>query len=198
MNPATKVMAGLLVRVHTGFVKVKSKGEEKMINRLAKLLDGFREKALLSFKDRNVDLKDERVKVAEEIYSAIEDAGPITEVPFLPHTEELGKCSVFYRSFFVDSDVTSGDDFEKCLEFLGGVSPSSEGKEEGWRKAGRTAAGREKKEKMKEKEKWADGPSKERKKERKREGRKKERVEWGNKIGKNKLKINKSIRRVLL
>lgn len=136
VNPATKVMAGLLVRVNTGFVKVESRSEQKLINRLAKLLDGFKEKVLLSFKDGNVDLNDEKVKVAEEIYSAVEDVGPVTEVPFLPHTEELGKCSVFYRSYFVDSNAILEDDFRECLEFLGGAVPFSEGGEETWRKVG--------------------------------------------------------------
>ena len=136
VNPATKVMAGLLVKVHTGFMKVESKDEKKVIDRLAKLVDEFREKALLSFKDQNVGLKDERVKVAEEIYSVIEDVGPVIEVPFLPHTEELGKCSVFLRSFFVDSDVTGEDDFGKCLGFLRGAFPSLEDREEMWRKVG--------------------------------------------------------------
>ena len=41
------------------------------------------------------------------------------------------------------------------------------------------------------------GPVRKRKKER-REIRKKEGVEWGNKIGKNKLKINKNIGEVVL
>lgn len=135
VNPATKVMAGLLVRMNTGFVKVNSRTEQKLIDRLAKLVAGFKEKALLSFKDGNVDLNDEKVKVAEEIYSAIEDVGPVTEVPFLPHTEELGKCSVFSRSYFVDSNAICEDDFRKCLEFLGGAFPFSEGGE-GWRKVG--------------------------------------------------------------
>jgi len=132
VNPATKVMAGLLVRVNTGFVKVESRSEQKLINSLAKLLDGFREKVLLSFEDENVDLNDEKLKVAEEIYSAVEDLGAVTEVPFLPHTEELGKCSVFHRSYFVDSDVVREDDFKKCLEFLGGAVPFSEGGKETW------------------------------------------------------------------
>jgi hypothetical protein len=140
VNPATKVMAGLLVRVNTGFVKVNSRREQKLINSLAGLLAGFKEKALLSFKDQNVDLKDERLKVAEEIYSAIEDVGPVTEIPFLPHTEELGKCSVFYRSYFVDSNTIREDDFRKCLEFLGGAFPFSEGGEETWRRVGRGEA----------------------------------------------------------
>ena len=136
VNPATKVMAGLLVRVNTGFVKVESRREQKLINSLAGLLDGLKEKALLSFEDQKVDLSDEKVKVAEEIYSAVEDVGPVTEVPFLPHTEELGKCSVFYRSYFVDSDAICEDDFRKCLEFLGGAVPFSEGGKETWRGVG--------------------------------------------------------------
>lgn len=136
VNPATKVMAGLVVRVNTGFVKVESISEQKLINHLARLLDGFKEKVLLSFKDQNVDLKDEKLKVAEEIYSVIEDVGPVTEVPFLPHTEELGKCSVFHRSYFVDSNAVREDDFKKCLEFLGGAVPFSEGGKETWRGVG--------------------------------------------------------------
>jgi hypothetical protein len=136
VNPATKVMAGLLVRVNTGFVKVESRSEQKLIDSLAGLLGGFREKVLLSFEDQKVDLSDEKVKVAEEIYSAVEDVGPVTEVPFLPHTEELGKCSVFFRSYFVDSDVVREDDFRKCLEFLGGAVPFSEGGKETWRGVG--------------------------------------------------------------
>jgi len=126
LNPATKVMAGLLIRMNTGLMKVKSKSEYEVITRLAGLLDQFKEKASLSFCDENVRLKDEKLRVAEEIYYAIEDAGPITEVPFLPHTEGLGKCSIFFPSYFVDSDVVLEGDFKKCLEFLGGTFSSSE------------------------------------------------------------------------
>lgn len=134
LNPATRIMAGLLVRVNTGFVKVVSKKEREVITRLAGLLDGFREKARLSFRDEEVELKGEKVEVAEEVYSAIEDSGPLVEVPFLPHTEELGRCSIFSPSYFVDSDVMLDEDFRKCLEFLGGSFSSLEGREETWRK----------------------------------------------------------------
>ncbi len=136
INPATKIMAGLLVRVNTGFVKVRSKNECKVITRLAGVLGQFKEKARLSFRDENVDLKDEKLEVAEEVYSVIEDAGPVTEVPFFPHTEELGKCSVFFPSFFVGSDVVVEDDFKQCLGFLGGGFSSFEGGEQAWRRVG--------------------------------------------------------------
>lgn len=134
INPANRIMAGLLVRMNTGFMKVKSKSEQKLISHLAKFLDRFKEKACLSFTDKNVYLKDEKLRVAEEIYTAVEDAGPITEVPFLPHTEELGKCSVFSRYYFVDSDITLESDFKKCLEFLGGTLSTSGSGEETRRK----------------------------------------------------------------
>ena len=63
---------------------------------------------------------------------------------------------------------------------------------------GRTV-GREKKEKgNREEREQADKPSKEKKGKEKWERRKRERVEWGNKISKKELKINKNIRRVVL
>ena len=65
------------------------------------------------------------------------------------------------------------------------------------RRAGLLRAEKKRKKGKKEETGWIE-PNKERKKESKKEGRKKERVEWGNKIGKNKLKISKNIRRVVL
>ena len=140
VNPATRVMAGLLVRMNTGFMKFKSKNEHKLTTPLVELLDRLKEKALLSFKDKNVSLKDAKLKVADEIYSVIEDAGPVVEVPFFPHTEELGKCSIFSRSCFVDSDIMHEDDFRKCLDFLGGVFPSFDCGEQTWSKVAEAEA----------------------------------------------------------
>ena len=140
VNPATRIMAGLLMRINTGFVKVEPKNERKIITHLAELLCGFKEKALESFKDKNVTLKDEELRVADKIHYAIENTGPITEVPFLPHTEELGVCSIFSRTYFVNSDITLDKDFKKCLEFLGGTFPSSERAEEKGRKTAEAEA----------------------------------------------------------
>lgn len=119
LNSATKMMGGLLIRSSTGQISVTQKNECDTINHLAKLLDNFKKKATHSLQNRNITLKDEKLEIADEIYYAIEDAGPITETPFLPHTEELGACSIF-PSYSVDSDVTHDNTFQKCLEYLGG------------------------------------------------------------------------------
>ena len=138
MNPATRIMAGLLIKVNTGFMKISAKNECEVVIRLVDLLNRLREKTFLSFSDENVNLKDDKLKVAEEIYSAIEDCGPIVEAPFLPHTEELGRCSIFPPFYSVDSDTSLDEDFEKCLDFLGGSFSSFKDGEETWRKMAET------------------------------------------------------------
>jgi hypothetical protein len=126
INPATKCMAGLLVKSNTGLDWVNSKEEHDAIAHLDKLLGQFKKKASLSFTEENMDLRTEELWLADEIYEKIVDVGPVTIVPFLPHTEELGKGSVFLASYSVDSDIAREDDFKKCLEFLGGAM-STEG-----------------------------------------------------------------------
>jgi len=125
INPTTRIMAGLLIKTHTGLMLIKSENEQKTIAQLAGLLDQFKEKALASFSDEKIALKDEKLKVADAIYSAIENIGTITETPFLPHTEELGTCSIFSPSYLVNTDVSLEPEFAKCLEFLskGTMSP---------------------------------------------------------------------------
>jgi len=134
VNPATKCMAGLLIKTYTGLMEVKSQDEYILISRLSELLDGFKERAVLSLTDKNVKLKDEKVRIADEIYSTIENCGPITEAPALPYTEDIGSSSIFSSSYNVDFDITLEDDFKKCLSFLGGNLPLSDGTEQTWKK----------------------------------------------------------------
>jgi hypothetical protein len=140
INPSTRIMAELLIRMNTGIMKAKSENDLEVVTRLAKLLAQFKEEVLLSFRDEDMNLKDEKLNAAEEIYCAIEDTGPITEVPFLPHTEELGRCSLFSSSCIVNADITLESDFRKCLGFLGGTLSSSRVSEETWRKMGEAEA----------------------------------------------------------
>jgi len=129
LNPATRLMAGLLVRANMGIMPDGLK-EENVLVHLAQLLEQFKEKAVKSLTDENVKLKEDRLKIADDVYNAILDAGATTETPFFPHMEELGTCSIFSRTQFIDSDVTLGNEFKKCLEFLGGNLPTIEDKEE--------------------------------------------------------------------
>jgi Txe/YoeB family toxin of Txe-Axe toxin-antitoxin module len=126
LNPATKTMAGLLIKANTGSTEIKSKKELMTINHLAELLAQLKEKSLLSFADNKMELKNEKIEIANKIYDAIETCGPITEVSSFPHTEEIGSSTIFASSHFVDSDITTDDSFNKCLEFLGGTRPQYE------------------------------------------------------------------------
>lgn len=130
VNPATRIMAGLLLEANTGRLGTRLKDDYGVVNNLTVLLEQLKEKTLQSFSDEKISLKYEKMRVADEIYFKIEDAGPITEAPFLPHTEELGACSVFTPSCFIDSDIFLESDFKKCLEFLGGNLSPSEGSQE--------------------------------------------------------------------
>lgn len=134
MNPATKIMAGLLIKIHTGADVVSSQCELESVNHLAEALNQYKEKVVQSFLEEKVDLKDEKLRVADEIYKVVEDAGAITETPHLPHTPTLGKCSIFYPSLLVNFDVTSEDCFKKCLENLSENLTSFEGANQTWKK----------------------------------------------------------------
>ncbi len=134
LNPATKIMSELLLRINVGSIPFPSGYTHKKVPRLVKLVERFKEDVLLSFNDKSPDLKKEQLKVADKIYSTIEDAGPITETPFLPHTEELGVSSIFWAPCAISSDVFSEEAFKRCLEFLGGAPPTQAGEEKAWKK----------------------------------------------------------------
>ncbi|MEM3730854.1 MAG: hypothetical protein QW667_01535 [Candidatus Bathyarchaeia archaeon] len=134
LNPATKIMAGLLIKIYTGIDTVSSENELKAINYLAGLLSQFKEKVMQSFLEEKVNLKEEKLKVADEICKTIEDAGIVTEAPFLPHMPELGVCSIFHPSLLVNFDVTLEENFKKCLESLGESLSTYEGSNQTWKK----------------------------------------------------------------
>jgi hypothetical protein len=135
LNPATKIMAGLLLRIHTGAVRITSQEQIGIIKHLMKKLDKLREQMLLHFSDGNVNFTGDKLVLADEIYSYIEDVGPFVEAPSLPHTEDLGKSSIFFSSHFVDSDIKLTNDFEICLKFLMDSRDFSNGKETSWDRA---------------------------------------------------------------
>ncbi len=134
MNPATKIMASLLARANTGQVPDGLKKDHDLVVHLAGLLDQYKEKAMLSIKAEKTMPREDKLKVADEVYSSILDVGTVTETPFLPHTEELGSCSIFAPSYFANFDVILEEGFKKHLSFLGGTLPSSEGDKVTWKK----------------------------------------------------------------
>ncbi|NIO37626.1 hypothetical protein GTO27_07975 [Candidatus Bathyarchaeota archaeon] len=134
MNPATKVMADLLVRVNTGVPQVKGKRVRGLTDPLLRMIGEFRQRVFRSFRGEDVDLEDTKLNVVDRIYSVVEDMGPLLEIPFLPHTENLGRCSCLSKSLLVGWDVLHEDAHGECLCFLSGVSSCSECHDETWLK----------------------------------------------------------------
>ena len=119
-NPATRLMAGLLMKMNTGIDFDELKKEQSSINNLNESLIRLKEKSSQRLTDCEVNLKEEKLAAANEIYNTLVNFSTIIETPFLPHTEELGKCSIFPPFSFIDSDVTTEETFKKCLKHLGG------------------------------------------------------------------------------
>lgn len=121
LNPATRIMASLLIYANTGLKKPTNENEQKTINHLIGDLERLKEMMLASFVKDKADLRETKLEVADEIYSLIEGIGPVTELPSLPHTERLGSCSLF-PAYKVESEDNLGTVFEECLTALGGSS----------------------------------------------------------------------------
>lgn len=119
-NPATKLMVALLTEVHMGGLE---KFKDVIPTTLLSALKEFKEKTLLSFTDESLKLKDEKLRIADQIYSTVENSGPIVETPSLPHTEKLEKTFDLPQLPIINSDIFLDGDFKKCLEFLGGSFP---------------------------------------------------------------------------
>lgn len=121
VNPATKCMAGLLIRSSTGVINLESEDERNAVANLGERLDRLKEKAAFSFSCGGMSLKEDMLGLADDIYHTIKELGPITETPFLPHTEELGASTMFSRSYFVNSNALEESSFNRCLGFLSGI-----------------------------------------------------------------------------
>ncbi|MBS7632944.1 VWA domain-containing protein [Candidatus Bathyarchaeota archaeon] len=126
INPATRMMANLLVWLNAGFVAGEKKKDDASLVYLYDLIDQFRKKSILSLTDKNIELNELKLEVADAIYNAVQDAGTITECPFLPHTEELGSCSIFLPLYNVETEITAEEEFKRCITHLGGTSYYSE------------------------------------------------------------------------
>lgn len=134
-NPATRVMAALLLLANVGEIKGEVKTEEHItVNRIVNLLKQLKDRALESLAGQQVDLDVFGLKVADEIYHALERFGPVLEVPSLPHTEQLGHCT-FFPQYRVQPDNGVGNVFNSCLIALGGEVSGGELQQRMWNKA---------------------------------------------------------------
>ncbi|MDH5783540.1 MAG: hypothetical protein OEZ35_07770, partial [Candidatus Bathyarchaeota archaeon] len=125
-NPATRVMAASLLQANLGAAKGDVRTEErKTVSQVVDKLGQLKDKVLESFAGEQVNLDDLGLKVADEIYHALERYGPVLEVPSLPHTEQLGHCTLFPQCQ-VQPDDDDVDVFNRCLTALGGEASRGE------------------------------------------------------------------------
>jgi hypothetical protein len=132
-NPATRIMTALLMKANMGMVKGKLRSEEESaLAELTSKIDMLKETAQLSAGTDSAvgGILD---KTARDITLVIELHGPILEAPSLPHTEQIGPCSVFTRQNAV-SETQVEKTFRKALETLGKAIPPEETVESCWKR----------------------------------------------------------------
>ncbi len=99
--PATRVMTASLQKINMGMVKGElSADEQETVSRVADKLGSFEVGMVEALKDEQVDKGGLGLKVVDNIYQEFEGYCPILEVPSLPHTERVERCTVF-PSFMV-------------------------------------------------------------------------------------------------
>jgi hypothetical protein len=121
-NPLTRLMAALLLQTNFGMLKGEmEKEKEKFISYAMNRLGQLKSEILKSLSSEQLNVDELGLKIADEIYHALKDHGPVLEAPSLPHTEHLGHCTLF-PPYKVKTRDESEEIFRKCLSFLGGDS----------------------------------------------------------------------------
>jgi len=120
---ATRLMASLLIYANTGLRRFTSRQDEDIVRALFDKMDGFKDVVMESISDEELDIGEDKLKLAKSIYEAVLYHGPIIEAPSLPFTENLGPCSLF-PPMKVDPDLQLKKLFNECLEGLSGATAS--------------------------------------------------------------------------
>jgi len=134
---ATRLMASLIVYANTGLKRFTSRYDGEVIGSLFDEIDGFKDVVLESLVDEEMEISDDKLKIADFIYNTILEHGPIIEAPSLPFTENLGPCSLF-PPVKVNPDLPLGVLFEECMEGLGGTK--IQGAQQSWIKVAEAEA----------------------------------------------------------
>ncbi len=120
---ATRLMASLSVYANTGLTGFVSRQDGELVGSLFDEVDGFKDVVVESIVDEELDISEDKLNIAESIYDAILEHGPIIEAPSLPFAENLGPSSLF-PPMKVDPELPLGGLFDECMEGLSGVRAS--------------------------------------------------------------------------
>lgn len=133
-NPATRMMAAVLMKVNTGMVKgTLSSEEEAIVDRAFLTLDLLRKKIVSAQAEERTELGNILKETADDLIQILEPYGPITEAPSLPYTEKIGPCKVF-SEYVKPSELDIQRVFWKSMEILSGKLQNGEPLEACWNK----------------------------------------------------------------
>ncbi|UCC33359.1 MAG: hypothetical protein JSW53_06235 [Candidatus Bathyarchaeota archaeon] len=117
-SQATRIMAASLLQANLGTIKDRMQKEErKTVSRISKKLRQLKNRVLRSFAKEQASVGDVELRIADEIYHALEFYGPVLEVPSLPHTEQIGSSTLF-PSYLVQPNDGVGALLDRCLTAL--------------------------------------------------------------------------------
>ncbi|HUV98438.1 MAG TPA: hypothetical protein VMW14_02935 [Candidatus Paceibacterota bacterium] len=118
-NPSTRIMAALLMKVNAGSVKGKISPEEgSILAELISKIDALKGEVATSVAGKENRLGEVFSETVREVAQTLEYNGPILEAPSLPHTEQIGPCTVFKR-LEAPSETQVEKAFKKAFEALG-------------------------------------------------------------------------------
>jgi len=129
---STKVMAAVLTKLNLGQVKgTLAPEEDQAANAVQAELTGARDIYLGTLAGEQVDLGALLEEKTKAIVGLLEPFGPFMETPSMPHTEHIGRCSIYSEPDMPYEEVEGL--FVQSLEALGGSVPSVDTIEQCWR-----------------------------------------------------------------
>ncbi|MEM2999324.1 MAG: hypothetical protein QXX34_02220 [Candidatus Bathyarchaeia archaeon] len=134
ITPSTRVMAALLSKINTGLIKGKLDIElEKAINELNDKLMNLRKAAISAYAGNAVNIEGLFDETVNDIIAELEPFGPFLETPSLPHTEDIGPCSII-NPIDVQQDREFYEAFYKSMQILGVTIPRESDFDTIWKK----------------------------------------------------------------
>jgi len=125
MIPATRIMMSLLVYGNTGLKTAVLEKDKSVVDGLIEDIDRFKEMVISTNVDKVTNLSTEKLEIADKMYGAIINHGPVVEIPSLPHVDHLESCSLFPPKVVSPGDILDKI-FLECLRALGGESEKSQ------------------------------------------------------------------------
>ncbi|HUS78151.1 MAG TPA: VWA domain-containing protein [Patescibacteria group bacterium] len=114
---ATRIMGSLMIFANTGLRRYHSDKDKEIVEDLYDILDQYRKLVDLATK-YEVDVGESRLETADKVYRALLNYGPLIESPSFPHTEYLGRCSLF-PAMTINTSPQVDDLMIESLEALG-------------------------------------------------------------------------------